>query len=115
MPFQKMLALALGGGGIVAIGVGAVFGAEAISKNKDAMKYCPASPRCDDPRGVLLTNDARGAATLSTVLFTVGGGLVAAGAVLYLTAPAPSVGAGSSPTRLALAIDPFGATIRGAW
>jgi hypothetical protein len=115
MPFQKKLALVLGGGGIVAIGVGGVFGAQAISKNKDAMPFCPASPRCNDPRGVQLTNDARSAATISTVLFVAGGALVAAGATLFLTSPTSSVGTTTSPIRLGLSIAPAGAALGGVW
>jgi hypothetical protein len=115
MPFQRVLGLTLGGGGIVALGVGAAFGAQAISKNNSAMPFCPASPRCNDPRGVQLTNDARGAATISTVLFAAGGVLVATGVTLYLTAPSPTVGVVAPRVRLALAVDPLGASFGGSW
>jgi hypothetical protein len=95
---QRIVALGVGGAGVVALGVGAGFGLKAVSKNKDAEQLCPASPRCDDPRGVTLTEDAKRAATISTISFIAGGALIAGGVVLYLTGgPTKSVAIGLGP------------------
>jgi hypothetical protein len=100
---QRPLGLAAAGAGVVALGVGVVFGLRAISKNHDAASRCPASPRCADPEGVTLTDEAKSAATISTIAFVAGGVLAAGGVTLFLTAP-------SSPNKAAV-----GAAIRGTW
>jgi len=92
--------LAVTGLGVVGVAVGTIFGLTAKSKNDDAASQCP-SNACPNQQGVSLTEDARHAATISTVGFVAGGLLVAGGLTLYFTAPkdqrtalrlAPSVG-----------------------
>jgi hypothetical protein len=84
---QPAVGLALAGAGVLTAGVGAYFGVRANAKNQDALKHCPNTPECVDQAGVDLTHDARRAANVSTVLFAVGGGLAAIGAVVLVTAP----------------------------
>jgi len=98
----------------VGVALGAVFGLGAKSKlnqsNQDG--HCDAKDTCD-PTGLSLRSDASNAATLSTVMFAVGGVAIAAGAVLYFTAPHPA-----SPTMgLAFAPAPGGASalLRGSF
>jgi hypothetical protein len=101
---QKTIGIALGGAGVVAIGVGAVTGAMTLGRRSDLDRMCSAYPLgCTSPaeaRGV--NDDAQSLATVSTVAFVAGGVLLAAGAVLFFTAPkaqawglhvAPTVGA----------------------
>jgi len=71
--------------GVVGLGVGSYFGVKAISKNGDAEKHCPNSPRCDDNQGVILTQQAKDAAVVANVAVGVGAAFVVAGVVLYLT------------------------------
>jgi hypothetical protein len=115
--FQRSLALVAGGAGVVALGVGIVFGVKAISKNDEAMALCPASPRCDDPAGVTLTDDAKSAATVSTVTFIAGGVLVAGGVALYLTAPSSSPAKAARHPRVLVGTAPvgLGPAIGGTW
>jgi hypothetical protein len=94
-----------------------VFGLQAKSKNDEALQpqNCRTSSLCT-PNGLSLTNDARNAATLSTIGFIAGGTLVAAGVVLWIAAPrssAPATGA----VRVApeVARDYGGITVAGAW
>ena len=61
------------------------FGLE--SKNTEAKDYCPQSPKCTDPLGPELTEQARSAAVLSNIAFSVGGTALVAGGILLLTAP----------------------------
>src|SRR5262249_54183559 len=82
---RRVAGFVIGGTGIVALGVGAFFGIEAIQKHSDAAALCPASP-CSNPTGVAINDDARAYAAVSTVAIAVGIVGVGAGAVLLLTA-----------------------------
>ena len=84
---QRTVGLVAGGAGVVAIGVGAFFGARAISKNDEAKEKGCGGSRCDSREGLDLTDDAQSAATLSNVFVIGGAALAATGVVLYLTAP----------------------------
>lgn len=104
--------LVVGAGGIVGLGVGAVFGILSISKHADYSSHC-AGNVCD-PQGLSGHADAVTYGNVSTGAFIAGGVLVAAGGVLFLTAPkthtatglylAPSLGRGEA-----------GITIGGGW
>ncbi len=83
---QRTLGLIAGGVGLVGIGVGSVFGVQAIQKNNDAKKICPDNV-CSSQRGLTLTDDAKRAATISDIAIGAGAAVLAAGVVLYLTAP----------------------------
>jgi hypothetical protein len=85
-----MLGLAIGGVGVVGIGVGAVFGIVAGGKLDDAKTACSAYPTCDRASQVEVdaANDsAKSAALVSTIGFIAGGAALAGGIVLYVTAP----------------------------
>jgi len=76
--------------GVAGVALGTVFGLGAKSKlnqsNQDG--HCDTADTCD-AAGLALRHDASSAATLSTVMFVVGGVALAGGAVLYFTAPRP--------------------------
>jgi hypothetical protein len=86
---QKTVALVLGGAGVGAVVVGVVFGAMARSDWNDSRAHCDAMNFCDDA-GFDEVESAQRSAGVATVL--VGSGLVAiaAGGVLWLTAPRAS-------------------------
>jgi hypothetical protein len=87
---RKYVALGLGGGGVAAVGVGLVFGAKASSKYSDAKALCDPDFACNSasyPEARQRFHDAQSNATTSTVLVIVGGAAIAAGVVVYLTAP----------------------------
>ncbi|HEX8795529.1 MAG TPA: tetratricopeptide repeat protein [Polyangiaceae bacterium] len=86
---QKTVALVVGGVGVVGIGVGSIFGLMAKSKNDQALQNCRTSTLCSQT-GLDLTNDAKSAATVSTIAFIAGGVALAGGIVLWLTAPSSS-------------------------
>jgi hypothetical protein len=75
-----------GGAGVVVLGIGAYFGASAISKSNDAKSQCSLTS-CTNSAAVNENNDAKTAATISDVTIGVGLAAVAAGAYLLLTAP----------------------------
>jgi PEGA domain len=76
----------VGATGLVALGIGTAFGLSAKSKNDEAAGMCTGI-ECRDPRALTLTDDARSAATISTIGFVAGGVLLAGGVGLFLFAP----------------------------
>lgn len=87
---RKLIALGLGGGAVVALAVGFVFGAKASSSYDDAKKLCGDDLICSAEnfdRSKTLVSDARSAGTISTVLVGVGIVTAAAAAIVYVTAP----------------------------
>jgi serine/threonine-protein kinase len=97
---RRWIGVGLAGVGVVGVALGAVFGLGAKSKldqsNQD--NHCDAKDTCDTT-GLSLRQDASNAATLSTVMFAIGGVAVAGGAVLYFTAP-------HRPTTTGLVVTP---------
>lgn len=87
--WQRPLGIVLGGAGVVAIGVGAFFGARAISKNNDLENACPRTECASANRP--LQSSADSAATLSTAFWIGGAALLGAGAVVFFTAPSAPV------------------------
>ncbi|MBS2017926.1 MAG: hypothetical protein JST00_33935 [Deltaproteobacteria bacterium] len=83
--WQRPAGLVIGAVGLVAIGVGSVFGARAFSKWGDAEPLCP-NDLCT-PEGRELADSASSAAGLSTGMFVAGAVLATTGAVLFFTAP----------------------------
>ena len=113
---QRTVAFVAGGLGVVGAAVGTIFGAAARSDNDTAKTHCPIDTACD-AQGLTSTHDAQHAATVSTVAFVAGGALLAAGVVLYLTAPSEK-----RPTAGRLGLAPVagagtcgGAVLQGTW
>jgi hypothetical protein len=110
---RRILGLALTGIGVGGLAAGGVFGWQARSLNEEAKTICGGSidsctpGRTDEAKQKV--DDARSAATISTVAFVAGGAAVTLGLVLYVTAPkaerravsiAPLVGGGLSGLAL---------------
>jgi hypothetical protein len=87
---QRILALVVGGVGLVGVGAGAIFGLKAKSTWADAEERCPEA-RCNTAADLELDDDARSSAMVSTVAFAAGGAALAGGVVLWLTAPSAKV------------------------
>jgi hypothetical protein len=104
---RRTTGLILGGAGVVGIGVGAFFGIQASSKWSDAKGKCSDYPYGCNEDATDLRSSAHSAATVSTVGFIAGGALLAAGAVLYFTAP--------KRDSVALGIGPSSAYVRGSF
>jgi hypothetical protein len=101
---QKKVGIGIAAAGVVGLGLGTYFGLRASSKNDEADQHCRTESLCD-PRGLELDDQARAAATVSTVAFVAGGALLAAGAVLFFTAP------GDERTAVGVAHQPNGARL----
>lgn len=110
---QRLLGLVVGGAGIVGVGVGAVFGIVAKGKFDDAKTTCGDTyPQCKDGATAVATdqnNSAHGSATVSTLAVVAGGVALAAGAVLFFTAPS------ATKTRVGVAPTIAGLDLIGRW
>lgn len=106
----RPLAYALGGAGLVALGVGAYFGVQAKLADDDAASHCPTSSTCDGI-GVVGGRDAHDQARLSTITFVSGAALLAGAGVVYFAAPR------TGRVNVAPAGGPSGAGLRmsGTW
>ena len=81
----RTVGFVVGGVGIVGVGLGAAFGAGALSSKSAGNSHC--SGKFCDSQGLSDENSAHSQATLSTVFFAVGAVALAAGAYLVLTSP----------------------------
>jgi hypothetical protein len=81
--WRTVTGIAVGGAGVVSLGIGAFYGVHAASAWGDFKKLC-SPPVCADSNARGPYDDARRAATLSNVFFGLGATAVAAGAVLVL-------------------------------
>jgi hypothetical protein len=86
---RVLLAAGLGGAGVVAAIAGGVTGAVASSRWNRAFDdgHCDPTTYVCDAEGLDLTASSRGFADASTALFIGAGALVAAGVVVFVTAP----------------------------
>jgi hypothetical protein len=109
---QRVIGLVVAGVGVLGLGAGGVFGVMAKSKNDSVPSQCNGSV-CT-ATGTSSLDDAKSAATVSTVAFVAGGVAVAAGVILYIIAPRAS-----SSTGLTVAPGSDGSvaglTLRGVW
>jgi hypothetical protein len=98
----KTIGLVVAGAGVVGLGIGAVFGVQALSKNSDANNsHCGlgggfSQPNSCDANGVSLRSDAVNAGNMSTVFIVAGGALLATGATLWILAPSSHVQASAA-------------------
>ena len=102
-------ALVAGGAGVVALGVGTVFGLRSKSKHDEATKACPSSP-CTTKEGSDLWNDAISAGNIATIGFIVGAVGLAGGVALWFVG-APESSGGSTQ----VGFGPGTLQVRGTW
>lgn len=82
---QRTVAVGLGIGGIIAAGIGTTFGVMAANEDSASDKGCVGN-ECDAD-GYEHRDNALSHAEVATISFIVSGALIAAGVVVYLTAP----------------------------
>jgi len=88
---QRIGGIALGGAGVLAIGVSSIMTLSARSKYNDALDmYCNGMTNQCSTQGLDITHDARSTANTATVIFLVGVAAVGGGVALYLLAPKAS-------------------------
>jgi hypothetical protein len=90
---QRTLGLVTGGVGLAGLALGGIFGAMSLSAHSSVVARCPTYPTCpsSDRAGLDAENqNASSYGTVATIGVIAGVVLVAAGAVLFFTAPSPS-------------------------
>jgi hypothetical protein len=95
---QRTLAAIGAGLGVVGLAVGSYFGAVMLTRKSDYQQHENANGQCSDLECQTASHDAASAGNVATVGFVAGGALLAAGAVLWFTAPREA----SSPPAVAL-------------
>ena len=99
---RRALGLVGGGVGVAGLAVGSIFGLVASSAWSSSKSECASPTNCSNHSQAVSDHDsATSAGTISTIGFLAGGALLAAGAVLFFTAP--SKHASSSATHLEIA------------
>ncbi len=109
---QRIAGIALGAGGVVAIGVAGAITLSARGKYKDALAdHCMGSSSMCDEKGLDITRDARHRANIATVVTIVGGAAVIGGVVLYLVAPKVAAPGGEHALRITPVVGEDGAAV----
>jgi hypothetical protein len=103
---QRVIAVAVGGLSVVSLGVGAGFGAVALSDRRSAYNLCPGST-CPTLAGSQRWSDAASAGNLSTITLAAGAGGLLAAVALWLTAP--------TARTVQVGLAPGGVTLKGEW
>jgi len=113
---QRTVALGLGSLGAAGLVAGAVAGIVAKARDSAADSHCLSNGPCD-ARGVELGTSAQTSATVSTIAFAAGAGLLATGVVLFVTSPSARRPAprGLGPQRVTVAFGGSSLRIGGAW
>ena len=114
---QRGAALGVGGLGVLGLVIGGALAGTAKSKWDEAKPHCDEQHRCD-PFGLSTGREARALADGATVPFVVGGVALAAGVVLWLTAPASAPAKPPPPSATAhawIGRDGGGLVVRGAF
>jgi hypothetical protein len=84
---QRIAGVTVGAAGVVGLVMGALFGAQAISKNKESKQNCsPTDPNFCNDTGVAVRFEAQKWASASTAGIVIGGAALAGGIVLFATA-----------------------------
>ncbi len=104
---QKTIGIVVGVAGLGGIVLGSAFGAIASSKWSSSHSECPAPGCAQHAQAVADHDSASSAATVSTIGFVAGGVALAAGAILFFTAPSSNTATGSSVgVRVAPSVGP---------
>src|SRR5690606_20012508 len=85
LPTQRVVALALGGVGVVGLGLGTFFGLRAMSSLDAANAHC--DDRFCNEEGLGFRDDARTEANVSTIAFAASALAIGGGIALWVTAP----------------------------
>ena len=101
-----VLGLTLGAIGLVGLGIGTGFGVSALSKKSDVDDLCPDLNNCTQ-EGIDTNDEAKTAATVSTIGFIAGGALLVTGIVLWVALPSGGQG------EAALRVTPAGLSLVG--
>lgn len=83
---DRALGIVIGGAGFVSVGVGALFGLRAVSKDNDSKEYCYSNGGCWDTLGEIRNDEARSSALIANMAYGLGAVALGTGAWFYFTA-----------------------------
>lgn len=109
---RTVVGLGIAGVGVIAAGIGAVFGAEALSKNSQSNQDGCVGNNCP-LAGYNDRNTARSDGNISSILIGVGAAAIVGGVVVWLTAPKTSSQASAS--HVVVGLGPTGMNIQGTF
>jgi len=103
------------GAGLIGLGVGGIVALGAKSRYGEASSHC--TGQFCDPTGLDIRDEARSRGTVATVIGGIGLAAMAAGAVLFFTAPSAATGSTGQRMRLTptASAGPGWLTFGGAW
>jgi hypothetical protein len=110
---RRIAAFVVGGAGVAALGVGAVFGAMAISKRSRAEDLCGGASPCASANGVASNDQAKTFALVSNI--TLGAGVAAAGTGLFLLLTSRTKTAAPLPVGVRVSRHEAGLVIDQTW
>lgn len=110
---RRIVAAAVGAGGLVGLGVGTALAVSAKAAYNSSLTSCPVDKNRCTPAGVSERDDARTQGNIATAAFLIGTAALATGVVLWVTAPSEP----SSTTMGSLQVSPSvgGMTMSGRW
>ena len=121
-PTRRNIALALAGGGALAVLFGVAMGEQYIGSHQDAAAVCAAGRDCTQGEVALhqkLVDDERRSRTWAYVAIPMGGTALAAAAILYFTDPERRAHSQAASLRAAPLLSPgegaYGASVSGAF
>lgn len=107
------IALITGGVGVASFATSLVLGASAKAKYDNGLDACPpdneGTPQCPSSVELRVLNDAAGRANIATGFAVAGGALIAAGVVIFLTAPRESIQLAPTATASSVGLSLSGA------
>jgi len=112
MPSVRTAGYVVGALGLVGIGIGSVFGAQAASKRDEANNHCDMDS-CTDV-GHALEQQAFGNAAVSSVSVIAGAALLAGGVTMVLW-PSPKSAAATTGPAARIVVKPGGMFLQGVW
>ncbi|MBI5534829.1 MAG: hypothetical protein HY898_19035 [Deltaproteobacteria bacterium] len=112
---RRLIGVVVGGAGVLTLGVSTVLALSAKSKFNDTSSMCNGN-FCTE-QGASMRHDAVRAGNVATIVGGVGIVAMAAGAVVYLTAPSgnASSAAGKERFRTVVAVGPGSVAVGGTW
>lgn len=103
---QRIAAIAIGGLGIVGVGIGGFFGLSAQNSYSDSKAECNERDRCTS-QGVDLRSSAKNKALVATVGSAIGAAALVTGTVLWFTAPTRSTEPRAARPRRQVGVAPL--------
>lgn len=111
---QRIAGVAVGSVGVAGLIVGAITGGLTLAKAGDMKAHCSPDVSYCDPTGLDLHKSATLLANVANAGLIVGGVALAAGVIVFVTAPKATTGEDDKP-KVAVSVGAQGFSVKGAW